>query len=84
MAEHVVPEGWHGEESLRGEFLRSIERFAAEDDPSLGLERYLGDRAAASPLAHVATIEKQSERRRVLAEATALGTDLLSGEEPHA
>ena len=79
----VAPE-WYNEETLRGEFVRAMRSYTAHDAAPPDLQPYLPAGGTADSVAAAALLEDAAVRRRVLAQATALGADLLSGEEPHA
>jgi len=65
------------EETLLGEFLRSARLYAEHPDEPLSLEGYLAERHLAGRLSALASLNDTELRREVLAEATALGVDLL-------
>ena len=79
-----IAEAWYAEETIRGEFLRAMRSFSAHDAEPLDLPRYLTDEHLAGSLGSAVLLEDPQLRRAVLAEATVLGADLLSGEEPGA
>jgi DNA repair protein SbcD/Mre11 len=79
----AAPDSWYAEETIRGEFLRAVRDYSQSPAP-LEFERYLTERQLAGNLAEAVRIDDAQIRRHVLAEATMLGADLLSGEEPHA
>ena len=79
-----VPGEWYNEETIRGEFMRAMRHYTSADAPAPDLQPYLSAGAMADRLATAALLEDAAVRRRVLAQATVLGADLLSGEEPPA
>ncbi len=82
-AQSVAPE-WYNEETLRGEFVRAMRNYTAHDAAPPDLQPYLPAGQPPTAWPPPALFEDAAVRRRVLAQATALGADLLSGEEPHA
>ncbi len=79
-----VTAAWYSEETIRGEFLRALRGYTSADAPALDIQPYLPQQHVDGPLASAVQLEDAAVRRRVLAEATTLGADLLSGEEPPA
>ncbi len=67
----------YDEETLLGEFLRSARHYAEHPEEKLRLADYLAERHLAGRLAALADLDDPDVRREVLAEATALGVDLL-------
>jgi hypothetical protein len=77
----VVPPERYEEETLLGEYLRSTRHYREQADESLGLEAYLAERYLAGSLSSLAELRDTKLRERVLAEAAALGYELLSPAE---
>jgi DNA repair exonuclease SbcCD nuclease subunit len=76
-----VPAKLYDEQTLLGEFLRTARHYAEQPDERLELEAFLAKRHAAGNLGSAATLDDPAVRRRVLAEAAALGAELLSPRE---
>jgi DNA repair protein SbcD/Mre11 len=72
------------EETVLGEFLRTVAHYADNPEAELNLEPYLAERHLAGILAGAATIAEPEERRRLLAEVAQLGLDLLGPREAQA
>ncbi len=74
----------YDEETLLGEFLRSARHYAEHPEDKLSLAGYLAERHLAGRLGALADLADADVRREVLAEATALGVDLLhpAGDRP--
>ena len=79
-AEHV-PAELYDEQTLLGEFLRTVQHYAEQADERLDLDAFLAERHAGGNLGSAATLDDPTVRRRVLAEAAALGAELLSPRE---
>jgi hypothetical protein len=78
---HVAAERFE-EDTLLGEFLRSAKHCLEHPDERINLEDFLAERHLAGNLGHLATLNDPDLRRRVLADAAALGVELMSpGEE---
>ncbi len=76
-----LPEAWRDEETILGEFLRSIRHCMENPDEPLGLDEYLSDELADS-LANTVRLDDPTAREEVLREATLMGVDLLQGNDP--
>jgi len=76
----VLPPEWYEQDSIRGEFLRTVRHYQINPAEPLGLDAYLPPGHSAA-LAGAAAPDDGSLRERVLHEAALLGADLLSGEE---
>jgi hypothetical protein len=74
---HVAAE-WFEEDTLLGEFLRSVKHCLEHPDERINLEDFLAERHLAGNLAHLASLNDSDLRRRVLTDAAALGIQLLS------
>jgi DNA repair exonuclease SbcCD nuclease subunit len=77
----VIPPEWREQETIRGDFLRAIERLRMNAAESLEIEDYLPESYRAGTLASAANIDETNIRRQVLDEAALLGVELLGGEE---
>lgn len=77
----VVPPERFEEETLLGEYLRSTQHYGDHVEEPLRLESYLAERHLAGSLSPLADLRDPSVRQRVLAEAAALGYELLSPSE---
>ena len=71
-----------GEETVLGEFLRTVRHYLDHADEPLDLEPYLAERHVAGSVASAVVMDEPGVRRRVLAEVATLGIELLSPEEP--
>lgn len=79
--EDSIPAEWYAEDSMRGDFLRTLgEQIQAEATP-LDLTSLLPDRQKLAGMGHVADWIEPENRRRVLREAAVLGAQLLGSEE---
>jgi len=78
----VLPPHWYEQQTIRGDFLRTIHQYQTNADASLGLEEYLSEEQLAGTLNAKVAISDEATRQQVLREAALLGVDLLSGEEP--
>ena len=72
----------YDEDTLLGEFLRTVRHYEENSDAPLDLEPYLSQRHVAGSLGAAVALDDPAERRRVLAEVARLGVELLSPEEP--
>jgi hypothetical protein len=77
----VVPGERFEEETLLGEYLRSTQHYREHAEESLRLEPYLAERHLAGNLSALAELRDPAVRERALAEAAALGYELLSPAE---
>jgi hypothetical protein len=69
------------QDSLLGEFLRTVQQFQNEPERSLDVETFLPMRYRGSSLADRVRIHDADERENTLREAARLGARLFSGEE---
>jgi DNA repair exonuclease SbcCD nuclease subunit len=69
------------EDTLLGEFLRAVRHYEEHPEERLAVERFLAERHASGPLGRLAGVDRPAVRRRVLAEAARLGTELLGPRE---
>lgn len=81
QADEDVPEELYDEETLLGEFLRTVRHYVEQPDQRLNLEAFLAERHAAGRLGSLAALGDPDVRQRVLAETAALGVELLSPRE---
>ncbi len=79
-----LPEQWWQEETIRGEFLRAIRSELADGRGAGDWQQAMPSRQLPDSLAAALSLDDPATRERVLAQATLLGVDLLSGEEPQA
>ncbi len=76
-----LPAALYEEETLLGEFLRTARHCLEHPEEPLNFEDFLAERHLAGSLAPLAALDDRDLRRRVLAEAAALGVELLSPTE---
>jgi DNA repair exonuclease SbcCD nuclease subunit len=74
------PAAWGEEDTIRGEFLRQIDRYRRSPAESFDLEAFL-PKTADGALADLVLDTPESSRDALLRETAALGVDLLFGEE---
>lgn len=74
----VVPSERFEEETLLGEYLRSTQHYREHSEEPLRLAHFLSERHLAGSLSPLAELRDPTTRERVLAEAAALGFELLS------
>ena len=77
-----LPGDWYEQETILGDFLRSIRHWQINAGEPIDLSPYLDERHLAGTLGAAVAIGDETVRQRVLREATWLGVDLLTGEEP--
>jgi DNA repair exonuclease SbcCD nuclease subunit len=77
----AIDEERYEEESVLGEFLRTVRHYVEQPEAELNLEPLLSERHLAGLLAGEARVEPAA-RRRVLAEVARLGAELLTPQEP--
>ena len=78
----ALPPEWYEQETIRGDFLRTIRQFQMNASEPLGLEPYVAESHLAGALAPAVAIADKADRQRVLSEAAWLGVELLSGDPP--
>jgi DNA repair protein SbcD/Mre11 len=76
----ALPTAWYDEETLLGDFLRSI-RSRDHSDLPLDIQAYLRDQQLAGSLTSRGTIVEPSLRHTILRQAAWLGADLLHADE---
>ncbi|MFP6673673.1 MAG: hypothetical protein VB878_01220 [Pirellulaceae bacterium] len=74
-----LPAAWYEEDTILGDFLRSVRRMQADNEP-LDLEEFLEDRSQADALADEAVLNDATQREQVLRDVAILGADLLRPE----
>ena len=77
-----VPAELYEEETILGEFLRSVRHYVEHPEDELNLESHLAERHLAGSVGPSVALDDPAARRRVLAEVARLGVQLLSPEEP--
>jgi DNA repair exonuclease SbcCD nuclease subunit len=80
----TLPPEWYEQETIRGDYLRTIRRLQMNPDEPLAVEQYVAESHLAGTLAAAVAFSDKPARQRALREAAALGVELLSGEEPQA
>jgi DNA repair exonuclease SbcCD nuclease subunit len=70
------------EQTLLGEFLRTVQFYLDHDEEPLAFANYLPARESASTIAAAVAFDSVLERRRVLEEVARLGGELLAPGEP--
>lgn len=76
-----LPAELYDEQTLLGEFLRTVRHYRDDPGQPLDLAALLAERHRSGELAALARVADPAARRRVLAEAAALGVELLSPRE---
>ena len=76
-----LPADWYEQETLLGDFLRSIRHWQINAAAPIDLSGYVDEKHLAGTLGAAVAIGDEATRQRVLGEATWLGVDLLTGEE---
>lgn len=77
----AIAAGSFDEESVLGEFLRTVRSYVEHPEAALDLEPYLAEKHLAGSLGGAVAMEEPAVRRRVLAEAARLGVELLAPQE---
>ena len=77
-----MPEERYDEDTLLGEFLRTVRHYVEQPGDRLDLAPYLAERHVAGNLVSAAVLDDPAVRSRVLAEVAQLGVELLSPQEP--
>jgi len=75
------PAPWYEEDTIRGEFLRQLQRREQDADEPLGMEACLAEAAAEESLRELLVNMPEASRAALVREAAMLGVDLLAGEE---
>lgn len=76
----ALPHDWYEQESILGDYLRTIREHQTDEELPLSLEAYLSERHLAGTLAGAVELSGAVTRQRVLRQAALLGVDLLSGD----
>jgi exonuclease SbcD len=71
-----LPAAWYEEDTILGDFLRSVRRMQADNLP-MDLSEFLEERPQAATLVDVAQLSDATEREQVLRDVAILGADLL-------
>lgn len=79
----TLPAQWYEQDTIRGDFLREVRRLQSHVQEPIRLDADVPESLRTGPLARAAVLEQGPDRREVLAEAAALGADLLSGEDSY-
>lgn len=74
-------EDLYDEDTVLGEFLRTVRHYVDEPEAEINLEPFLAERHLAGTLGADVAITEPAVRRRVLAEVARLGVELLSPQE---
>jgi hypothetical protein len=76
-----LPSSWYEQDTMLGEFLRTVQ--TAQDDPDyeLDLEPYLSERHLAGSIGEAVAVTDEATREQVLREAALVGAELLGGYE---
>jgi DNA repair exonuclease SbcCD nuclease subunit len=74
-----LPAAWYEEDTILGDFLRSVRRMQADNQP-LDLSEFLEDRSQAGILANESQLNDATQREQVLRDVAILGADLLRPE----
>lgn len=76
-----LPQELYEQETILGDFLRTIRQLQMNPDDPVELESYVAEKHLAGTLGSAMAVPDATRRNRVLREAALLGVDLLSGEE---
>jgi DNA repair protein SbcD/Mre11 len=76
-----VADDRYEEQTVLGEFLRTVRHYVDHPDDPIDLHSYLHDRHAKGHVGSAVALDDPALRRRVLAEVARLGVDLLGPEE---
>lgn len=76
-----IPVERYEEETVLGEFLRTLRHYADHPEEPLDLNAYLNERHAAGHVGAAVALSEPAVRRRVLSEVARLGVELLGPEE---
>ncbi len=77
-----VPSERYEEQTLLGEFLRTVQYYVEHPEEPIDFEPYLSPRHLSGSIAASMELDEPAERRRVLDEVARLGVELLSPQEP--
>jgi hypothetical protein len=73
-----LPDQWYEQDTMLGEYLRTVRHYENEPEQAMDLECYLAERHIAGSVASAVELTDPATRARVLREAALLGVDLLS------
>ena len=76
----ALPESLYEQETIMGDFLRTLREFDLDPEKPLNVESLLADEQAAGSFSQAVAIADPATRKRVLHEAALLGMELLGGE----
>ena len=76
----TLPVEWYEEDSILGDFLRSVRAHEQGKAEPLRLSSYLSDEQAAGPFGRALEIADPAARARLMRHAAVLGIDMLRGE----
>ena len=76
-----LPDQWYEQESIRGDFLCAIRQLEMNPDVPWNLQQFVAEQHLAGLLSERLEPDNETQRRRILREASQLGVDLLTGEE---
>jgi hypothetical protein len=80
----AVSEELVDEETVLGEFLRTVRHYVENTGDRLSVDPYLAERHLAGSLGSAVALGDEATRNRVLAEVARLGVELLGPQEPRA
>ncbi len=80
-APESLPSDWADEDSLLGDFLRTLKGFQEDPERPFTLDSYLPDRQAIDKWGDMLKLADSPTRARVLQEAAMLGVELLRGDD---
>ena len=77
---HEISDGRFEEETIMGDFLRTVREFESDPNRLIDLAEYLPDTSVRHEVVSALTIATPADRKRILRRVAALGVDLLSGD----
>ncbi len=75
-----ISDGRFDEETIMGDFLRTVREFENDPNRIIDLAEYLPDTSIRHEVVSALTMSSPTERKKILRRVAALGMDLLSGE----
>ncbi len=78
----AMPDDLYQQDTVLGEFLRTVQQYVEHPEEELSLEPYLAQRHLAGSLGAAVAFDGPAARRCALAEVARLGAELLSPQEP--
>jgi DNA repair exonuclease SbcCD nuclease subunit len=78
-----IPDGQFEEESIMGDFLRTVREFENDPNRIIDLAEYLPETTVRHEVVSALTMSSPTERKAILRRVAALGMDLLSGDSKH-